>query len=56
MNGEMEPSSEKCTFIFQLNIAPKMERKCLSKKSERTYFPPYKNPQVHNLLKTVAHK
>ena len=44
MNGEMERDSEKCIFIFRPSVGPKMERKILAKKSERTYFSPYKNP------------
>jgi hypothetical protein len=56
MNGTMERNSEKCVFIFRLNLVPKMEKKSLSKKSEHTYFSLCKNPQDHILLKIVAHR
>ena len=54
MNGTMERNYEKCMFIFRLNVAPKMERKRLSKRTE--HFSPYKSPQDHKLLKIVAHE
>jgi hypothetical protein len=41
MDGAIECHSEKCIFIFRLTVAPKLERKNLSKKSERTYFSPF---------------